>query len=448
MPSARTISSTFCVAVLCGALTWASSVQANPARRTYLWGFQNGCQSMPEADRALEKQLHAQQTEVWLLRTQEGTSAPPVCSPNASPQCGQSFRAMCPQAQGQLLGGSIVRGKDVLKLRLWLYDFDTGSVAVQDDYCQSCDVLTALGTQAHRLLTQPRFGSLPGPMPLYCLSGNVGSPIASPRKTPVHLLVYGDGKHKAAVFSTLKTQLASTGRPVLPVTVEAKSYTLDVMQRILAGNSDAQIVGVELHREGKVGVWVFDGKTEQTADRVLDCTDCEKSKDVLLARIQPELETLLSRCFGQGCGDASPAALPKEACEPFPEPSCSGLDALLRFLPEPSARPAFTPSRLDARTSTALNALLWSGVAASAATSLGLFVANATEAGIRGQPAAPQVGDTLWYPAWTAAGITLGLTGLAIPATLMIRRVTAKPDVQRSAQTQRPQGPLPIRCPD
>lgn len=336
-----------------------------------------------------------------------------------------------------------------MKMRLWLYSLDTGQVAVLDDFCQSCDVVTALGTQARQLLSEPQFGDLPGPVPLYCQGGHAGSTLATPQHTPLHLLVYGESKHKAFVFAALKAKLAATGRAVLPVTVEAKTYSLDVLQRILGGQTDAQIVGVRLPREGKIGVFVFDGKTEQTADRVLDCIDCEKNKEGLLPKIEPEIDGLLARCFGSGCGYADPALLPKEACEPFPQTPCSGLDTLLRFLPETANRPAAAPpSRLDANTSNMLQALVWSSVGMSAATTLGLFAANSTEAGIRNQPDGSRVGDTLWYPAWTAFGTTLGLATIAIPATVVIRRITTKPETQLPVKPRGPTGPLPIRCPN
>ena len=449
MPSNRKTLPLLCTATLAGALLWGTLGHAQQHPRTYLWGFQNGCESMPEANQFVERQLHQSSPEVWLLRSPQSQPLPAVCSPLKSGSCGAAFAGLCPQAEGQLLGGSIVRGKEVLKFRLWLYDLASGQVAYQDDYCQSCDPTTALLLQSQRLLKEPHFGSAPSPTPSYCGASPATAAPAATSKSPVHLVIYGEGKHKAALYAALKAQIAGRGRAVLPVTLEAKTYSLETLQRIVGSSPDAQVVGVEVGSGPKVGIFVYDGKSEQTADRILDCSDCAQSKESLTARVLPAISALLDRCFGQQCGGAqvSAQALPKEACEPFPEPPCAGLSELLGQVPKatgPRSR-AMAP-RLDLTTGRTLKALAWGGVAVSAATSLGLFIANATEAGTRTDASGYRIGDTLWYPAWTAAGLTVGMLGLAIPTTLFVNRATESRPAARPGASGATTAP--IRCPE
>ncbi len=420
--------------------------------RTYLWGFQKECEKLADADRFVDKQLHAQGSEVWRLTSPQGTALPAVCPPGSGARCGQAVKGACPHLQGQLLGGSIVRGKDVTKFRLWLYDMQSGQVAYQDDYCQSCDFIAALAAQSQRLIAQPQFGNAPGPIPQYCgqASGATSSAPSALSGGPVHLVVYGEGKNKAGLFGALRAQIGLRGRPVLPVTIESKTYTSDVLQKIIAGNKDAQVVGVEVQREGKVGVFVFDGKTEQTADKVFECVDCAQSKDVLVARVQSEVAALLDRCFGEECGSsAHKSALSSEACEPFPEQACNGLDALMREIPQALRGDVGAPaSKLTPSTARALKGLAWGGVALSAATSIGLFIANSTAAGTRINTRDTSVDNTLWYPAWSTAGLTIGLLGLAIPTTLIINRVTTESKAQLEHKANSSTSPSPIRCPE
>lgn len=430
-------------AALATSLAVPSLAQAERAR-TFLWGFQKDCQNLPEADRYVDKQLHAQGSEVWYLSSPQGKPLPAVCPPGSSERCGQVVKGSCPQLQGQLLGGSIFRGKDLFKFRLWLYDLQSGQVAYQDDYCQSCDITSALSAQAQRLIANPQFGNAPSSMPLYCgQPGAASGALSASNQGPVHLAVYGDGKNKTALFGALRAQIGLRGRPVLPVTIESKIYTIDVLRKIVADNKDAQVVGAEVQRDGKVGVFVFDGKTEQTADKVLDCPDCAQNKDILVARVQTEITALLDRCYGQECvNSARTAALPPEACEPFPEQACSGLDSLLSKITASPAQASQSPSsHLDSRTAKLLSGLTWGAFAASAATTLGLSIANSLVVrDINGR----QYDNTLASPAAAVGGVSLLLLGVAIPSTVVINRA------QRSAphgSPARTDADTIIRCP-
>jgi hypothetical protein len=426
--------------------TSLGSVQAAPTR-TLLWGIQNGCESLPEADRYLASQLQAAGKSVWLLRSPQGQPLP-VCSPHQSVRCGEALRSSCQAAQGQLLGGTMVRGKEVLRFRLWLYDLASGQVAYQDDYCQSCDPMSALAAQATRLLASPQPGSRPGQTPMYC-GQDQALPKGASTSRPVHLVVFGEGKHKPVLLAALKAAIVERGRPVQLVALDAKTYTIDVLQRIVAGQPEAQVVGVELLRDGKVGLFVYDARTEQTADRVLDCPDCAQNKDSLIGQVLPAVGTLLTRCFGQQCGGSGhQGPPPPEACAPFATAACPGTDSL--FPPGPraidwGASPA--ASRLDARKSATLQALVWSGVGLSALTTLGLFIANSTESGTHTDARGFRISDTLLYPAWSTLGVTLGLIGLAVPTSVLLSQATpSHPPTTPAPDSQHP-APLLIECP-
>ena len=77
------------------------------------------------------------------------------------------------------------------------------------------------------------------------------------------------------------------------------------------------MLGVEVPREGKLQLFLYDQHTDQTEGKLLDCPDCDGSKDTLIARIQPEVANLLEHCFGDACianqrrtADSSPSLHP------------------------------------------------------------------------------------------------------------------------------------------
>ena len=86
-----------------------------------------------------------------LLRQASG-GALPVCYGEG---CGRRVRASCPSSAGRVLGGAVVSDRDTLQVRLWLHDLPSGATAYQDDYCQSCDIVSAVTAQAARLLAAP-----------------------------------------------------------------------------------------------------------------------------------------------------------------------------------------------------------------------------------------------------------------------------------------------------
>jgi len=330
----------------------------------------------------------------------------------------------------------VVQGKETTSFRLWLYDLSTGQVAYQDDYCQSCSLTDAMLVQANALVENPRFGAIPGPKPTYCnhpAADTMSAPAISPTG-PIFLLVHGVGPHKPALHTAMKAQLEALGRTPLPVTVESKTYTLDILQKIVEGQQNARVLGAELKAGGRVELFLFDQKTGLTDDESVRCQDC--SAENLVIQVKQAVAKLLDHCFGAQCAGTTAAAPPVEACEPFPDQQCPGLDALLS--------PSFSGGTIDRdhltpKTVRLIKGLTWGAFAASAAATIALFAANqAVSADIGGRP----YGAVLTGPAWTSAALTVLSLGVAIPITVKIKSASVAAPASGPAES-----PHPIQCP-
>jgi hypothetical protein len=250
------------------------------------------------------------------------------------------------------------------------------------------------------------------------------------------LTVFGDGKHKAVLQAALKQQLDLLGRKVQPVPGESKACPLEVLQKIVSGQSSAQVLCAEVQKDGKVQISLYDQKTALSADRLVECGECEKDKDVLVSRVQPEVSSLLDYCFSETCGSDHATAAPPAACEPFPDPVCEAGAAAASATTPPAGR------YIDPSTAKIVKGSVWSLFAASAATAIGLAVAN------------PLVGqeidgryyeNTLARPAWAMVGVSVGLLAVAVPLTVVVNRA------QRLTSSASPPGPRStsaIQCPN
>lgn len=127
--------------------------------------------------------------------------------------------------------------------------------------------------------------------------------------------------------------LAILDKPILPMPFQPRSYNPEDLQPILAGRPDAQVLGAESRKDGKIYLFVYDGRTKRLADNLVDCDDCSKDKDALATRVQNETAALLDRCFALQCADPSARAPgtepPVEVCQPFPEAACAVSDKLM-----------------------------------------------------------------------------------------------------------------------
>lgn len=424
------------------ALSLLAAEVARAEAPVLLWGFQSGCEQLTNENRAVEKALHAQQKDVGLLGSPRGTPLP-AC---VGERCAQALRAACPAASGRLLGGQVVSSRNVVKTRLWLHDLASGQTAYQDEYCQSCDLglATALTAQARHLIEQPHFGAAPGPTPTYCAgpAARQDGAQGEQRGGPVFLTVYGDSRHKAPLHEALRQQLGLRGRQVLQVTVESKTYAREELEKIVAGHSDAQVLGVNVPRDGKLQIFLFDQRSGKSDFKSVGCPECAQDKDTMIAKVQPEVAAMLEHCFGWQCAD--PAARPPgaepplEACEPFPAPSCSDLDALLA----PAAGDHLDQDHLTPRTAKLIKASVWSLFAASAAAAIGLGIANSL---VTQEANGHTYSGSLTQPAWAVAGVSAGIFAVALPVTILVNRA------QRSSASAASSGSSlasTIQCPN
>lgn len=408
-------------------VTAASVVRADPP--VYLWGFQSRCESMPDADISVEKDMFTPVSRIALVRSASAQALPPCYGE----QCGEAFRGACGNTTGRLLGGQVVKGKTTTRFRLWLYDLGTRQIAYQDDYCEKCTVVAALPIQARDLIEHPRFGSAPDAKPSYC---SRQATLAVP-PGPVFLIVYGDGKQKPALTSALQAQLTSLDRTAVPVAVELKSHTKDDLKPIVAGYQNARVLMADAQKDGKIALYVFDQKTTLIDGGPVTCPSCDQETTILHA--QEAVAELLSRCIGVQCASTAVGPPSREACEPFPMAQCAGVDALLPLSGKVENRDRLTP-----RTARIIKGLAWGAFTASALAAIGLFAANSTDAGLVQDPSGLRVHDALWRPAWAAAGISLGLAGLAIPITVIADHATIKDQSTGSA----PSDARWVQCPN
>lgn len=405
-----------------------------------IWGFQRGCERMPDVDRALERALFKQGLPVGLLQGPNGEPLP-ACQ---GERCAQLVTAACPGTPGRLLGGQVVQRDGLIKVRLWLVDLENGQVAYQDDYCESCNLLSALTAQTRTFLRAPNFGGPPAPAPSYCSAspGAAAAPATAPTTAtaagPLFLLVYGDGKHRPQLVAALKSQLEQPGRPVQLVSAEGKTANTETLQRIVAGHNGAQVFAADVQKEGRVMLYLYDQTSELTNAQSVDCPDCQKDVNSLVGRVQAAVAPLLGRCFGTQCaGHGRP---PVAACEPFVEPLCPDLDVLSAAIAS-APRPRRSVATLDAGTATLIKGLTWGAFAASSATALGLAIANPF---VVQESAGLPFAKTLTAPAWTAAALSAGVLAVAIPITVAVNRAQSRSQPTAAA---RPPSASPILCP-
>ena len=235
------------VGALAALSPFGSAAHADPAPVSFL-GIQSGCERMPPLERTVERRLAEKGLRVSLLASPAGKESA-ACSGLA---CARRFAAACPGVSGRVLWGQAVPGRNITKTRLFLYDLATQQTAVQDDYCQGCDLASAVTAHAEHLLQAPRFSSaIPASgQPSYCA---VQAPsLAAASALPVFLTVYGDGKAKAPLLAALKHQLTLLGRRVLPVAGESRTYSSDVLRKIVTGHPGAQVLGADVQKDGAI----------------------------------------------------------------------------------------------------------------------------------------------------------------------------------------------------
>lgn len=399
------------------------------AERVLLYGIQRGCQVDETITKTVEQQLTSSAYSVVRV-----TPAAPLAQPQSAAE--QVTRA-CPGTSGRLLGGFLDENQGIKRVRLWLADLESKRVAVLDDYCTDCNLAEKVALSAARLAEKPRLGGTLGATPTYCQTeAPVGA--APVRSNKLAVVVYGDAKPRGAVWSAVRSAVQSTGRDVAQTHSEAKSFGPSDLRKMLREPS-GQVLGVELTPEG-ASMWVFDGVTERTQPINVDCQACDREE--LGRRVSLAALAVLDTCFDAQCAEAAkgtPMRAPAEACAPFKEPACGGGDLVMT----PDGR-RLGGGGLDPRTAKLVKGLLWGAFAASAATTVALFAANAAGAGsLVGN--AEHTENSLIRPAWTATGFTLLSLSVAVPTTILVSRSAAATSSGASLQSRQLSG---IQCPN
>jgi hypothetical protein len=411
----------------------STALPATAQTPIYFWGLHRDCEQQTAINHQAERQLHSAVQTFALLQSPAGQPLPP-CQGEA---CAQILRRACPAAAGRVLGGQVVQGRDNARFRLWLYDLGNGQIAVHDDYIQSQAIQEGFIAQAKSLIQNPRFGAAPGPKPSYCAADR---PVrnAAESKGPLYLSVYGDNKLRVALHAALEQQLQLLGRPPQPVSVDPRTFSVAVLQQIVAGQPTAQVLGAESKKDGTVELFLFDAKTSVMQESSVSCPGCER--DSAIVKVKQGVSDLLEHCFGMQCAQSG-LQPPAEACEPFPEQKCAGLDELL-------APGTGLPARhTDPTTAKMMKGALWGIFAGSAAAAIGLGVASpfvtqnvmATDAG--GQPYSVPVGS-LKGTAVALGVVSLVSLTIAVPVTISIHRA------QQATKPTPGATPALIQCPN
>lgn len=424
--------------LLSSSLAWAE-----PSAPILLWGFQRGCEPLPELDRHVRRELEA-----------HGIQPVELLAPGAQQlgcqgrDCAEVVVQECATLKGRpvrILGGLVDQNKTrtLTRLRLWMHDTGTGRTAWLDTYCQSCALLSAAATNAQDLIENPQYGLTLDTTPNYCRP-DAPQKERTARSNKILWVVYGKDHNKSLVSSTVRKLVQSTGTEE-PFEHVGKEYTLGVLKKIVAKDPGAQVFGAEIQGNGVIELFLFDGPTQLTQNQMVECPSCDKEE--LAEKIRQAGTQLLSHCFGDDCATAGTtrARPPAEACAAFPVPQCGG-KGRPAMEPSPSASAAPAPIEISPRLARIAKGAVWGVFAANAVASAALLAANYAGAGRR-DVGLGDTTDVLAPAAGALGGAALLSLAVAIPVTIAVNRAlppqapTTKQDKQTSGS------PSGLQCP-
>jgi len=384
------------------------------AQHVLLWGVTRGCELDKEASRLVKDTL-----ESATFTTTTITGAIPGLSPS---EAGSRLRAACPSTQGLLLGGMVEpESPEPQRFRLWLHDLASGQTAYLDDWCKrGCKLGERMGQQAIGLVDKPRYATA-SPTPGYCIPDPEASAV-KPRSQRVIVMIYGEGKHRAATWNALKKSLSVQGRDPVQWQGEAK-IGYGALKKMTKADPSGQVLGVELSGDG-ADLWVYDAIKGQSYPAKFDCKDC--TRDELADKLAFRAGSLLDEA-------AQPEAArtpPEAACTPFAFAQCN-------------ATAIGNSPGIDPKLAKLVKGSLWGSFAATAATGLVLYLVSGSSAGSRIDDQA-RVGNryNLDGPAITSLGIATALLGIAIPTTIQVNQAERRSNSVASRQE------ATIQCPN
>lgn len=406
--------------LLCSARPgFADGGQARQAPPLLLWGFQRGCEPLTDSTREVQASLESLGNRSW---GQAYVLEPDRRLLGCEGQgCAALVGRSCPLARAPILGGTVEQSSShaVTRMRLWLFDPQSGQTAFRDDYCQTCDLTSALKLGAAELAQHPAFGVPPSSTPAYCLSEPVAQ-LAPRGKT--FWVVYGNPLLRPAVAAVVRRAVQQVGPELQVQPIGAgREYTLPILKRIVARQPGAQVLVTEVQASGAVELFLYDDATEQTEIGKVQCPGC--AREELLEQVRQAAGSLLSRCFGDSCSHLGRSRAPAEACRPFAAPQCGVADPAALW-PMPEAVPAAPQPRASRGVARVTKGAVWSIVAAGAVTTLALLAANYSGPG-QYQGANFTVTNRLLPAVGASAGLTAVALGVAIPTTIFIERAAA-----------------------
>lgn len=397
-----------------------------------LWGVyrcapdsSGSCERIAETEPDVEKLVRQLGAPQWSIGA-SGVAGLPACTP---PQCGEQVKNACGTGAGRVLGVFVQQQNPVTQVRAWLYDIPTQRLAVRDNYCNDCDITTAVKDNVKTLLQAPTFGGYADATPSYCKATESLRSVTGGRpRGRVAIIVVNDGKKSSKYgakdwTAELKAYLRQGDRETIGITQVPAKPTLDTLRKLLDGDKSNQVLIIE----GTDRISLFDGTTEKTSDaKEVSCDGCEYKQ--YLERLKSATGMLLEHCFGSECAGVTAQSKPPapEACRPFTEPT-----------PLSAASPASTPAgpgnRVEPQLARLTKGVLWGLFAAGTATTIGLAVANnfvRENRDVSGTDSAGNSFSAQGVPfdnvygkaALTATGFTVAILGVAIPITIGIVR--------------------------
>jgi hypothetical protein len=409
-----------CLLLAWSAPVWAEEPQAQPI---LLWNFQKECDPLPEAAREVQKWLDSTVTKPYAKTYVLNPDQQLLGCEGAA--CAALVRRACPSAQGRIMGGIVDQNAShsLLRVRLWMYDPQTGKTFYHDNYCQNCTISSTLKINAAEL-AQSGTIETPGSTPIYC---RPDAPVKEPPpgSNKIFWTVFGKEHHKEALRATIRKLVQQTGTEV-PFDYEGKDYTTASLRKVIAKEPGAQVFGAQIQGNGKIEIFLYDGPTELLEVQNVDCDACDK--DSLMQQVSQTGLSVLTHCFGDSCAQASHARPPAEACRPFEIPRCGGAGGeQLPLVPSrPDSKPPTSPASFEVSPSAAklIKGAVWGFFASSAVTTAALLATNYTSAGH--VDAGSQTVSNLMLPGAAATGVlTIISLGIAIPTTILIDRSTA-----------------------
>lgn len=387
---------------------------AEPEPPLVVWGFQRGCEALPDVDRQVIRELEKE--GLGPVHYLGPDSAVRSCQGAACAQLVQSTCSLSPDKPVRILGGQLESSKDLSlsRVRLWMHHTGTGKTAFYDTYCHGCTLGRLAAENAVRWAMYPTYGAEPGPTPGgFC--GQSPPPSAShPDSNTIFWVVFGKDAQKAAISTTIKRAVKETGTES-PLEHGGKPYSLGALKKIVAKDRGAQVLGAEVLGPGEVELFLFDGPSELTENARVDCKACDK--DALSEQVYQAAHSLLRHCFAADCakGGGAWVAPPKAMCEPWPEPQrCGGT------LTSPASS---SPGGIGPKLAAIVKGSVWGLFAASAVGAGVLFGLSGTDAGTVEQNSAGSR-FTLDRPAWALTGVAIATLGIAIPLTILVNRNT------------------------